>query len=53
MPNPLLIEVEGIWPVIANTRALHAYAVESAAVVLSIPGPGTTAYAQTFPVDWE
>ena len=43
MPKPLFIEVEGICPVMANTRVLHAYAVDSAAVVLSIPGPGTTA----------
>jgi hypothetical protein len=33
---------EGIWPVMQSTGVLQPHAVANAAVVLSIPGPGTT-----------
>ena len=42
--------VEGTWPVRHNTGAFTLQAVDSAAVVFSTPGPGTTEYTAGRPV---
>src|SRR5262245_37824824 len=42
-PRPLAMKAVGTWPVMQRTGVLQANAVAKAAVVLSSPGPGTTA----------
>ena len=50
MPRPTPIRSDWICPERQSTGAEQAYAVESAAVALRSPGPGTTRQTPTLPV---
>ena len=43
---------DGTSEVMQTTAVLAPYAVQSAALELSTPGPGTTVYTPTLPVDF-